>query len=93
MPRGHAEDAKRALVATLKGLARTYGIPLQLTRDATDAAVRARRKGEGGRGRAPAGRRKVHIAATIVHPFFLPDTGRRTNARERRTPDETPSPP
>ena len=41
MPRGHAEDAKRALVATLKSLARTYGVPVQLTRDATDAAVRA----------------------------------------------------
>ena len=39
MPRGHAEDAKRALVATLKSLARTYGVPVQLTRDATDTAV------------------------------------------------------
>ena len=41
MPRGQAEDAKRALVATLKSLARTYGLPVQLTRDAPDAAVRA----------------------------------------------------
>jgi len=39
MPRGHAEDAKRALVAVFKSLARTYGVPMQLTRDATDAAV------------------------------------------------------
>ena len=41
MPCGHAQAAKRALVAELKSLARTYGVPVQLTRDATDAVVRA----------------------------------------------------
>ena len=40
MPRGQAEDAKRALVAILKSLGRTYGVPVQLTRASTDAAVR-----------------------------------------------------
>ena len=61
MPRGQAEDAKRALVAALKSLERTYGVPVQLTRDATDAAVRAAyrrvrdavRSTDGGKRRTP----------------------------------------
>ena len=41
MPLSRAQAAKRALIAALKSLARAYGVPLSLSRDADDAAVRA----------------------------------------------------
>ena len=41
MPLSRAQAAKRALIAALKSLARAYGVPVALSRDADDAAVRA----------------------------------------------------
>ncbi len=41
MPVSLVEQAKRALIAALKSVARTYGVRVDLTRDAPDAAVRS----------------------------------------------------
>ena len=41
MPLSRAQAAKRAFIAALKSLARAYGVPVVLSQDADDAAVRA----------------------------------------------------
>ena len=41
MPVSVVEQGKRALVAALKSVARTYGVRVDLTRDSPDAAVRS----------------------------------------------------
>ena len=41
MPCSEVQRAKRALVAALKSVARTYGVRVDLTTDSPDAAVRS----------------------------------------------------
>ena len=41
MPLSRVVAAKRAFIAALKSLARAYGVPVALSQDADDAAVRA----------------------------------------------------
>ena len=41
MPLSRAQAAKRVFIAALKSLARAYGVPVALSQEADDAAVRA----------------------------------------------------